>query len=154
MDLPHDSTTSSDTEIITTRIFDFHQDLVFKAWTDPQHLKNWWRPKGFTNTFHEFDLRPGGKWLFTMHSPDKGNHENACEFTQIVEPELIMWKRLTAPFFQVIATFSERPGHKTELTFKMLFDSAKECDKIRSLATTANEESFDRLEEELRQMNF
>lgn len=35
------------------------------------HLKNWWGPDGFTNTFHEFNLRPNGKWILTMHGPEK-----------------------------------------------------------------------------------
>jgi uncharacterized protein YndB with AHSA1/START domain len=60
---------------------------------DPNHLKNWWGPKGFTNTFNEFDLRPGGKWSFVMHGPDKGNYVNECEFVKIEKPKLIAWKR-------------------------------------------------------------
>lgn len=51
-----------DREIVTTRIINEPRDLVYAAWSDPDHLKNWWGPKGFTNTFTEFDLRPGGKW--------------------------------------------------------------------------------------------
>ena len=57
-------------EIVSIRVFDFPRELVFNAWTDPEHLVHWWGPKGFTNTFHEFDLRPGGIWRFVMHGPD------------------------------------------------------------------------------------
>ncbi len=49
--------TLSDKEIVTTRVFDAPRELVFKAWTDPDHLVHWWGPKGFTNTFQEFDCR-------------------------------------------------------------------------------------------------
>jgi len=47
-------------EILTTQLIGLPRELVFKAWTDPQHLAKWWGPKGFTNTFHEFDASPGG----------------------------------------------------------------------------------------------
>src|SRR5688500_8680230 len=42
-------------EIVTTRIFSYPRQLVWNAWTNPDHLKNWWGPNGFTNTFHQFD---------------------------------------------------------------------------------------------------
>lgn len=57
------------------------KDLVYMARYNPEHLKNWWGPKGFTNTFQEFDVRPGGKWKFTMHGPKKGNYKIECEFS-------------------------------------------------------------------------
>jgi uncharacterized protein YndB with AHSA1/START domain len=42
----------SDREVVTTRVIDAPRELVFKAWTDPEHLAQWWGPKGFTNTRH------------------------------------------------------------------------------------------------------
>jgi len=69
-------TTTPECEIISSRTFSFPQELVFRAWSEPDHLKNWWGPAGFTNTFIEFDFRVGGKWSFIMHGPDKGNYAN------------------------------------------------------------------------------
>lgn len=63
-------------QIVTTRTVNAPITQVFKAWTDPEHLKNWWGPKGFTNTFIEHDLRPGGKWRYIMHGPKAGNYKN------------------------------------------------------------------------------
>ncbi len=68
--------TNPDHEIVSSRIVNASRELVYRAWTEPNHLKNWWGPAGFTNTFKEFDLRPGGKWNFIMHGPDKGNYLN------------------------------------------------------------------------------
>jgi uncharacterized protein YndB with AHSA1/START domain len=51
-----------DRKIVITRVLNASQALVFKAWTDPAHLINWWGPNGFTNTFHEIDIKPGGIW--------------------------------------------------------------------------------------------
>jgi len=139
-------------EITTTRIVNFPINLVFKAWKDPNHLKNWWGPKGFTNTFNEFDLRQGGKWNFIMHGPDKGNYPNEVEFIKIEEPNLIAWKRHSKPLFQVLFTFEEVSDDKTKIIFKMIFDTAEECNKLKPYVVDKNEENFDRLEVELTKM--
>ena len=60
----------TDREFSNSRVFNVPREFVFKAWTDPNHLCQWWGPKGFTNTFQEFDMRPGGHWHFVMHGPD------------------------------------------------------------------------------------
>jgi len=145
-------TTTPDREIVSSRIFNTKREKLYRAWADPNHLKNWWGPKGFTNTFNEFDFRVGGKWSFIMHAPDKGNFSNECEFIKIEKPSIIAWKRFSKPLFQVVATFEELSGNETKLVFKMLFDTADECSKIKSFAVDKNEENFDRLENELTKM--
>lgn len=144
--------TTPDSEIVTTREFHVPISLAFKAWANPDHLKNWWGPKGFTNTFNKFDFRPEGKWNFTMHGPDKGNYANECEFIKIEEPNLIAWKRHSKPHFQVLATFEAIAENRTKVVFKMLFDSAEACSKLKPFVVDKNEENFDRLEAELAKM--
>jgi len=117
--------TTPDCEIVTVRTVNFPIELAFKAWTNPNHLKNWWGPKGFTNTFNEYDLRPGGKWSFIMHGPNKGNYPNEVEFIKIDKPNLIYWKRHSKPLFRVLATFEEVPANQTKIVFKMLFDTSE-----------------------------
>lgn len=146
---PLPSAKTPECEIVSTRIVNVSAEHVFKAWTDPNHLKNWWGPKGFTNTFNEFDLRPGGKWSFIMHGPDKGNYHNECEFIQIEKPTLVAWKRFSKPLFQVLATFENISNSKTKIIFRMIFDSPEECNKIKRFAVDLNEENFDKLEVEL-----
>lgn len=141
--------TTPDCEIVSSRIFNAPKALVFQAWADPNHLKNWWGPAGFTNTFNEFDFRVGGKWSFVMHGPDKGNYPNEVEFIKIDEPSLIAWKRHSKPLFQVVATFDEIAENKTQLVFKMLFDTAQECNKLKPFVVDKNEENFDKLAHEL-----
>lgn len=149
---PEISSTTPDCEIVTMRIVNTPINLAFKAWTDSNHLKNWWGPKGFTNTFNEFDLRPGGKWSFIMHGPDKGNYPNEVEFIKIDQPNLIYWKRHSKPLFKVLATFEEVSANQTKIVFKMLFDTAEECNKLKPFVVDKNEENFDRLEVELTKM--
>ena len=141
-----------DTEIVSTRIFNFHRELVFKAWSNPEHLQKWWGPAGFTNTFQEFDFRIGGKWRFVMHGPDKGNYKNECEFLKIESPSLIAWKRHTQPYFKVLVTFEEINEFQTKIVFKMLFETAEECNKVKRFVVDKNEENFDKLENELASM--
>lgn len=142
-------TTTPDCEIVSSRIINTQREIIFRVWSDPNHLKNWWGPAGFTNTFNEFDFRVGGRWRFIMHGPDKGNYVNECEFIKIETPSLIAWKRYSKPIFQVVATFKEIPGGKTLLVFKMLFNTADECRKVKAFAVDKNEENFDRLEIEI-----
>src|SRR6476620_3025160 len=99
--------TSPDCEILSSRTIDFPIAKVFEAWSNPEHLKVWWGPKGFTNTFETFDFRVGGRWKFVMHGPDKGNYNNEVEFTVIEPPSLIAWKRHSKPLFNIVASFEE-----------------------------------------------
>lgn len=139
-------------EIISSRTIAFPKELVYRAWTEPAHLSQWWGPAGFTNTFHEFDFRVGGRWRFTMHGPEKGNYANECEFTHIDAPNLVAWKRYSKPLFRVVATFGETAPGETHVVFRQVFDTPEECNKIKPHVMDKNEENFDRLEAELRSM--
>ncbi|GGE12847.1 activator of HSP90 ATPase [Marinithermofilum abyssi] len=148
----NNSRNAGEYELVTTRIFDAPRDLVFKAWTSPVHLAQWWGPKGFTNTFQEFDLRPGGTWQFIMHGPDGVDYKNKSVFVEIVKPERIVFQHVSGPKFQVTATFEELDD-KTRLTFRMLFESAAEFDKVKTYAVEGNEQTFDCLEAHLKTMS-
>lgn len=143
---------SPECEIVTSRVLNFPRDLVYRAWTNPYHLKNWWGPSGFTNTFLEFDLQVGGTWKFIMNGPDGGHYPNECIFVKLKSPELIVWNHKSSPTFQVVALFEEASFNKTNLTFKMVFNSPKECESIKAFAADKNEENIDRLEVELMKM--
>ncbi|MDH4249269.1 MAG: SRPBCC family protein [Deltaproteobacteria bacterium] len=141
----------TDREIVSRRVIHAPRQKVFRAWTEPEHLAVWWGPAGFTNTFHEFEPRPGGEWRFIMHGPDGTNYPNHSKFVEVVAPELITFDHLLGPKFRVIATFSEH-AEGTDVTFRMVFGSAAECEKIKVFVVDANEENFDRLEAELVRM--
>lgn len=144
--------TTPDHEIVNSRTINFPRELVYKAWTDPNHLKNWWGPAGFTNTFNEFDFRVGGRWSFIMHGPEKGNYPNECEFIKIEKPSIVAWKRYSKPLFRVVATFEEISDDQTKIVFRQIFDTVDECNKLKKFVVDKNEENFDRLEIELAKM--
>jgi uncharacterized protein YndB with AHSA1/START domain len=145
--------TTPECEIVSSRVFGYPRERVFRAWSDPLYLRQWWGPAGFTNTFNEFDFRVGGKWSFVMHGPDKGIYVNECEFIKVDPPSLIAWKRFSKPHFQVVATFDELSPVETRLVFRMLFNTADECGKVRPFAVGKNEENFDRLDKVLAEMS-
>lgn len=143
---------NSDRKIFSSRVLNYPVETVYEAFSNPEHLKNWWGPEGFTNTIHEFDLKPNGKWILTMHGPEKGNYENSSVF-KIVEPmKLITWTRVSQPFFDMEIGFNKIDESKTEISFLMIFDTVEECEKIRKFAEPKNEENFDRLEKEILKM--
>jgi NADPH:quinone reductase len=76
--------------LVITHVFDAPRDLVFKAWTEPERMKKWWGPKGFTCPVCEIDLRPGGLCRTCMRSPDGQDFWSQGVYREIVEPERIV----------------------------------------------------------------
>ena len=140
-------------EIISSRVRYAPIEIVYHAFENPNHLKNWWGPEGFTNTFHEFDLKPGGKWILTMHGPEQGNYENSAVFETLIPQQLVTWKRISQPLFDMEIAFEKLRDTETSISFKMIFETAALCDKMRPFVEPKNEENFDRLEREIEKMS-
>lgn len=85
----------SDKEILMTRTFDAPRDLVWKMWTEAEHLKHWWGPTGWTLPFCEVDFREGGTWLYCMKGPMPDGSEmeswGKATYNEIVAPERIVY---------------------------------------------------------------
>jgi uncharacterized protein YndB with AHSA1/START domain len=110
-------------ELHIARHFDAPRDLVFKLWTDPEHLIHWWGPRGFRTLSCELDLRPGGAWRIHTRSPDGMDFSEYGVFREIVVPERIVFThgfdmpgKPPGPTVLATATFTEENG-KTRLTF-------------------------------------
>lgn len=99
-------------ELFLTRIIGAPRGLVFKAWTDPKHLANWWGPRGFTNPVCEVDVRPGGLIRIDMRGPDGTVYPMKGVFHEIVEPELIVFTSTALedekgkPLFEILNTIT------------------------------------------------
>ena len=91
-------------EIVITRVFDASQKLLFKAWTEPERMKRWWGPNGFTLPYCTVDLRPGGVIHSCMRSPDGQDIWCKGVYREIVEPEKIV----------STDSFSDRDGNLVE----------------------------------------
>ena len=77
--------------LVLTRVFDAPRARVFKAWTDPKRLMNWWAPQGCTTPVCTVDLRPGGAFHFCMRMPDGKDVWGLGVYREIVEPERIVY---------------------------------------------------------------
>jgi len=133
-------------QIFNSRKLKTSIENVYNAFANPELLKIWWGPEGFTNTFHEFDLRPGGNWILTMHGPEKGNYENSSVFKIVEAEKLISWTRKSQPYFDMEVAFEKVDETITTIFFRLLFDNAETCEKMRPFVEPKNEENFDRLE--------
>jgi uncharacterized protein YndB with AHSA1/START domain len=117
------STGTTDRELSVTRVFDAPQEVLFRMWTEPEHVAQWWGPKGFTNTIYEMDLRPRGTWLLAMHGPNGVDYISKSIFVEIDRPNRLIFDHVTPPF-RMTVTFRAL-GDKTEVTARTVFESAE-----------------------------
>ena len=78
-----ENTVSEIERMVVTRVFDASRELVWKAWTDPKYVMQWWGPKGFTAPVCKIDFRVGGKFLCCMRAPDGQEGWNAGEYHEM-----------------------------------------------------------------------
>jgi uncharacterized protein YndB with AHSA1/START domain len=124
--------------LVIERIFDAPRSLVFKVWTEPQHLVHWYGPRGFTLPACKLDLRPGGAWRSCMLSPEGREYWVKGVFREIVELERLVFTYAhenedgtRGHETLVTVTFADQGG-KTKLTLRQaIFESVKERDSHR-----------------------
>lgn len=144
-------------ELVITRILNAPRELVFEAWTKPEHLIKWWGPKGFTNTFKEINIKAGGTWLFTMHGPDGTDYPNKIVFKEVVKPERLVYFHSgdddEPGSFDTTVTFEDLNG-KTKLTMIAVFASAEELKEVieKHGAVEGGKQTIDKLEAHLKIM--
>jgi uncharacterized protein YndB with AHSA1/START domain len=151
----------ADRRLSLVREFNAPRPLVWKAFTDPYHLSQWWGPKGFTNPVCELDLRVGGRWHHEMQGPDGNRYPVDCIFLEVTPPERLVYRNDAAtacvfgdnppPSF-VQALTLESIGNRTRLTLDAYFDSTTDRDAVarRGFAEGTNE-GFDKLDAVLAQ---
>jgi uncharacterized protein YndB with AHSA1/START domain len=134
------------------RVFAAPRDLIFKAWTEPEHMMKWFGPRGFKSTVEKHDLRPGGQYRIHMLGPD-GDHWSQGVYREIVPPERLVMEgswadaqgNLTRPVTILTLTF-EAQGEKTKLR---LHQTGFESVTARDMHNTGWNSSFDCLAEYL-----
>jgi uncharacterized protein YndB with AHSA1/START domain len=143
-----------DRVLVITRVFDAPRELVFKMWTENEHMVRWLCPRGFTATrIIANDPRPGGAFRFYMRDPDGGDHWQQGVYRELVPPERLVrtfvWTDAdgnpTRPETLLTVTFEE-VGGKTRLT---LHQAVFESVTARDLHGDGWGQSLDRLAEHL-----
>ncbi|QNI35384.1 SRPBCC family protein [Edaphobacter albus] len=100
-----ENTVSEIERMVVTRIFDAPRELVWKAWTDPKYIMQWWGPKGFTAPVCEMDFRVGGKLLCCMKAPDG----QICGWNTVEYYEIVPYEKIVSSMY-----FSDSKGNKID----------------------------------------
>jgi uncharacterized protein YndB with AHSA1/START domain len=101
--------------LVVTRLLDAPVELVWEVWTDPEHIRRWWGPDGFTNTISKMEFRTGGEWDLVMHAPDGKNYNNKFVFREVTPMSRIVFDHNSiSPFLATITL--EAQGDKTFLS--------------------------------------
>jgi len=124
-----DATTAvsaEDRELVLTRLIDAPRENLYRAWTEPELLKQWFAPLPYTTPVAEMDVRPGGANLIVMRGPDGTEMPNRGVYLEVVKNEKLVftdaytkaWEPAQKPFMTVILTFEDEGG-KTRYTARV-----------------------------------
>lgn len=145
--------TPSDREIVITRLFNAPRELVFEAWTKPEHVSAWWGPRGFTLASCEIDLRVGGTYRFVMRSPEGQDFPIKGVYHEIVPPERIVYtdgfdmEEMSNVVGKITLTFTSQ-GNQTLLTMLHQYETRQDRDAmIQMQIVEGMNETLDRLSE-------
>jgi uncharacterized protein YndB with AHSA1/START domain len=123
--MPNEKSNTADREIRVSRLLNAPIDLVWEVWTNPEHIKNWWGPNGFTNTITKMEMKPEGAWDLIMHGPDGTDYKNKSVFREIVKHKKIVYEHISGPKFIATIEFESR-GNTTFIYWHMLFETREE----------------------------
>lgn len=108
--------------VTITRLIDAPRDLVFRLWTEREHMARWWGPRGFTNPVCEMDVRAGGAIRIDMRAPDGTVYPMTGTFREIMPPRRLVFEVVAEdhdgnPLLRslTVVTFADEDG-KTRLT--------------------------------------
>ncbi len=105
-------------DLVLERIVDVPRELVWAAWTQPEHIKKWFTPKPWQTVECEIDLRPGGIFRFVMRSPEGEEFPHVGCYLEVIENEKLIWTVALAPGFRPIDHTSEVPSFTAIITLE------------------------------------
>jgi uncharacterized protein YndB with AHSA1/START domain len=151
-------------EFVMERVFDAPRELVFKAWSDPEFLKQWWGPKGWTLPVCNVDFRPGGVWHYCMQGPGGEEAWGKAIYREIVAPERIVYMDYFSdaegnvaegtPETQSTVIFTDHNG-QTKVTARAQFASAEDLQTTLDMGMAEGMgETFDRLADYLKEAQY
>jgi uncharacterized protein YndB with AHSA1/START domain len=146
-------------EILIEREFDAPRELVFKAFTDPQLLPQWWGPRYLSTLVDTMDVRPGGQWRFLNRDVQGNEYAFHGVYHEILAPERIIdtfeFEGLpeTGHVSLETLTLEELPGGSTRLISQSVFRSVADRDgTLQSGMEEGVRDTYDRLAELLKKM--
>src|SRR5205807_9316817 len=146
-------------DILITREFDAPRELVFKAFTDPQLIPQWWGPRSVSTEVDKMDVRPGGQWRFINRDAEGNEYAFHGVYHEILAPERIIdtfeFEGLPETGHVTLETMKleELPGGRTKLIAQSVFQSVADRDgMLQSGMEEGVDETYDRLAELLKKM--
>jgi uncharacterized protein YndB with AHSA1/START domain len=126
MSAPAESVMAETRELSLTRIINAPPEKVYRAWTEPELLKQWFAPRPWTTPRAELNVRPGGGNLIVMKRPGGQEFPNRGIYLEVVKNERLVftdaytesWEPSLKPFMTVILTFEKHEG-KTRYTARV-----------------------------------
>lgn len=112
-----------------TRIFDAPIELVWEAWTQPEHIAQWWGPQGMKTKVIEHNFEVGGQWKYAMTMPDGNEFITEGVYTEIVKLERIISSADFKPMTEgvEIQALFEANGNQTNFTFNCVHATEEYC---------------------------
>ena len=129
-------------DLVLERILDAPRELVWRAWSDPEHLKRWWAPKPYETPEVEMELRPGGRFSTRMIGPDGFDSSGTGCFLEVIEGEKVIWTSALLPGYRPAAAIEDCGGFPFTaiITFE---DTGDDRTRYRAVAIHRNEEDRD-----------
>lgn len=115
---------TTDRDFVISRTFDAPRDFVFQAWTEPERMKHWWGPRGFTSPICNLDLRPGGSMHYCLRSPEGREMWGKFAFREVVPPERLVYINSFSDAQGGITRHPMSPTWPLELLSTILFEAA------------------------------
>ncbi|HTJ29598.1 MAG TPA: SRPBCC domain-containing protein [Acidobacteriaceae bacterium] len=116
-------------EITANRLYKAPRELVWRMFTEPEHITHWWGPNGFTTTIHQMNVRPGGEWRLTLHGPDGTDYPNHKIYEEVLAPARLVIRHIAWPPHRMYVVFSDAE-EGTLVSIRMLFDLSEDRDKV------------------------
>lgn len=141
-------------ELKMTRTVKAPIGLVWKTWTEPEYLVQWWGPNDHTTTIHKMDFREGGEWKLTLHNHANGqDYPNRSVFKEIIPFKKIVFEHFN-PHFITTVVF-EAQGEETQITWSSVFDTKEMLETVINVfnAKEGQKQNFERLEQVLERLN-
>ena len=123
------ATGAQERELSITRLINAPAELMYKVWTQPEHVAKWWGPNGFTTTIQFMDVQQGGEWNLILHGPDGTDYKNRSVYAEVVENEKLVIDHVSAPKFRMTVTFTPQED-KTLLHIQMLFETPEQLGMV------------------------
>ena len=126
-------------DLVLDRVIDVPTDLVWKAWTEPEHLKQWFAPRPWSITTVELDLKPGGRIHFVMRSPEGEDFPNTGCYLEVVPRKRLVWTDSLLPGY--------RPSANPFFTAYVMFEPQGTGTRYVAIAVHGNQETRERHEQ-------